>query len=75
MTMYVSATWKIDEVAANTTGRAEAWKEILDNSGYSMRTSEVRSTVDEQGIRRAEFDMTYRNDQPDIASSRHRYQY
>ncbi|UOQ83311.1 hypothetical protein [Hymenobacter sp. 5414T-23] len=61
------ATWKIDEVAANTTGRAEAWKEVLDNSGYSMRTSEVRSTVDEQGIRRAEFDMTYRNDQPDIA--------
>jgi hypothetical protein len=62
-----TATWKIDEVAANTTGRAEAWKEILDNSGYSMQTSEVRSTVDEQGIRRAEFDMTYRNDQPDIA--------
>ncbi|GAA4366068.1 hypothetical protein GCM10023185_36940 [Hymenobacter saemangeumensis] len=62
-----TATWKIDEVAPNTTGRAEAWKEILDNSGYSMRTSEVRSTVDEQGIRRAEFDMTYRNDQPDIA--------
>ncbi|MCC2548503.1 toprim domain-containing protein [Hymenobacter sp. BT175] len=62
-----TATWKIDEVAANTTGRAEAWKEVLDNSGYSMRTSEVRSTVDEQGIRRAEFDMTYRNDQPDIA--------
>ena len=62
-----TATWKIDEVEPNTTGRAEAWKEILDNSGYSMRTSEVRSTVDEQGIRRAEFDMTYRNDQPDIA--------
>ncbi|OGX87127.1 hypothetical protein BEN47_11645 [Hymenobacter lapidarius] len=62
-----TATWKIDEVAANTTGRAEAWKEILDNSGYSMQTSEVRSTVDEQGIRRAEFDMKYRNDQPDIA--------
>ena len=62
-----TATWKIDELAANTTGRAEAWKEILDNSGYSMRTSEVRSTVDERGIRRAEFDMTYRNDQPDIA--------
>ena len=32
-----------------------------------MQTSEVRSTVDEQGIRRAEFDMSYRNDQPDIA--------
>ena len=62
-----TATWKIDEIAANTTGRAEAWKEILDNSGYSMQTSEVRSTVDEQGIRRAEFDMKYRNDQPDIA--------
>lgn len=62
-----TATWKIDEVAANTTGRAEAWKETLDNSGYSMRTSEVRSTIDEQGIRRTEFDMTYRNDQPDIA--------
>ncbi|GAA3979756.1 toprim domain-containing protein [Hymenobacter antarcticus] len=62
-----TATWKIDEVAANTTGRAEAWKEILNNSGYSMQTSEVRSTVDEQGIRRAEFDMKYRNDQPDIA--------
>ncbi|MBO2033457.1 toprim domain-containing protein [Siccationidurans ginsengisoli] len=62
-----TATWKIDEVAANTTGRAEAWKEVLDNSGYSMRTSEVRSTVDEQGIRRAEFDLRYQNDQPDIA--------
>ncbi|GAA4394210.1 toprim domain-containing protein [Hymenobacter koreensis] len=61
------ATWQIDELEPNTTGRAEAWKEILDNSGYSMRTSEIRSTVDEQGIRRAEFDMTYRNDQPDIA--------
>lgn len=62
-----TATWKIDELAANTTGRAEAWKEVLDKSGYSMQTSEIRSTVDEQGIRRAEFDMTYRNDQPDIA--------
>ncbi|MGI4741301.1 MAG: toprim domain-containing protein [Janthinobacterium lividum] len=62
-----TATWKIDEVAPNTTGRAEAWKEVLDKSGYSMQTSEIRSTVDEQGIRRAEFDMTYRNDQPDIA--------
>ena len=62
-----TATWKIDELAANTTGRAEAWKEVLDKSGYSMHTSEIRSTVDEQGIRRAEFDMTYRNDQPDIA--------
>lgn len=61
------ATWQIDELEPNTSGRAEAWKEILDNSGYSMRTSEIRSTVDEQGIRRAEFDMTYRNDQPDIA--------
>jgi hypothetical protein len=61
-----TATWKIDEVAANTTGRAEAWKALLDNSGYSMQTSEVRSIVDEQGIRRAEFDMTYRNGQPDI---------
>ena len=62
-----TATWKIDELAPNTTGRAEAWKEVLDKSGYSMQTSEIRSTVDEQGIRRAEFDMTYRNDQPDIA--------
>jgi hypothetical protein len=62
-----TATWKIDELAANTTGRAEAWKKVLDKSGYSMQTSEIRSTVDEQGIRRAEFDMTYRNDQPDIA--------
>ncbi|GAA4493053.1 hypothetical protein GCM10023172_01090 [Hymenobacter ginsengisoli] len=62
-----TATWKIDEVAPNTTGRAEAWKEVLDKSGYSLQTSEIRSTVDEQGIRRAEFDMTYRNDQPDIA--------
>jgi hypothetical protein len=62
-----TATWKIDELEPNTTGRAEAWKAILDNSGYSMRTSEVRSMVDEQGIRRAEFDMSYRNDQPDIA--------
>ncbi|GAB3243990.1 hypothetical protein GCM10027346_41200 [Hymenobacter seoulensis] len=62
-----TATWKVDELEANTTGRAEAWKAILDNSGYSMQTSEVRSTVDEQGIRRAEFDMSYRNDQPDIA--------
>ncbi len=62
-----SATWKIDELAANTTGRAEAWKAVFDNSGYSMQTSEIRSTVDEQGIRRAEFDMKYRNDQPDIA--------
>ncbi|GAB2961546.1 hypothetical protein GCM10027048_32100 [Hymenobacter coalescens] len=62
-----TATWKIDELEPNTTGRAEAWKAILDNSGYSMRTSDVRSTVDEKGIRRAEFDMTYRNDQPDIA--------
>ena len=57
----------MDELEPNTTGRAEAWKAILDNSGYSMRTSEVRSTVDEQGVRRAEFDMHYRNDQPDIA--------
>ncbi|UOQ75247.1 hypothetical protein [Hymenobacter cellulosilyticus] len=32
-----------------------------------MRTSDVRSTIDEQGVRRAEFDMHYRNDQPDIA--------
>lgn len=62
-----TATWKIDELTPNTTGRAEAWKEVLDKSGYSMQTSEIRSTVDEQGIRRAEFDMTYRNDQPDIA--------
>ena len=61
------ATWRIDELEPNTTGRAEAWKALLDNSGYAMRTSEVRSTVDEQGIRRAEFDMRYRNDQPDIA--------
>ena len=62
-----TATWKVDELEPNTTGRAEAWKAILDNSGYSMRTSDIRSTIDEQGIRRAEFDMTYRNDQPDIA--------
>ncbi len=62
-----TATWKIDELAANTTGRAEAWKEVLDKSGYSMQTSEIRSTIDVQGIRRAEFDMKYRNDQPDIA--------
>ena len=62
-----TATWKIDEMTANTTGRAEAWKAVLDKSGYSMQTSEIRSTVDEQGIRRAEFDMKYRNDQPDIA--------
>ncbi|RYU84849.1 toprim domain-containing protein [Hymenobacter persicinus] len=62
-----TATWTVDELEPNTTGRAEAWKAILDNSGYSMQTSQVRSTVDEQGIRRAEFDMTYRNDQPDIA--------
>ena len=62
-----TATWKIDEVAPNTTGRAEAWKEVLDNSSYSYKTSEIRSTIDEQGIRRAEFDMSYRNDQPDIA--------
>lgn len=62
-----TATWKIDELEANTTGRAEAWKAVLDKSGYSMQTSEIRSTVDEQGIRRAEFDMKYRNDQPDIA--------
>ncbi|MBD2769446.1 toprim domain-containing protein [Hymenobacter sp. BT664] len=62
-----TATWKVDELEPSTTGRAEAWKAILDNSGYSMQTSEVRSSVDEQGIRRAEFDMTYRNDQPDIA--------
>jgi hypothetical protein len=40
---------------------------VLDNSSYSYKTSEIRSTIDEQGIRRAEFDMTYRNDQPDIA--------
>ena len=62
-----TATWKIDELAANTTGRAEAWKAVLDNSGYSMQTGEIRSTIDEQGIRRAEFEMKYRNDQPDIA--------
>ncbi|WP_170170473.1 toprim domain-containing protein [Hymenobacter perfusus] len=62
-----TATWKVDELEPNATGRAEAWKALLDNSGYSMHTSEVRSTVDEQGIRRAEFDMRYRNDQPDIA--------
>jgi len=62
-----TATWRVDELEPNTTGRAEAWKAILDNSGYSMQTSDVRSTVDEQGIRRAEFDMHYRNDQPDIA--------
>ncbi|KAA9325080.1 hypothetical protein F0P96_20500 [Hymenobacter busanensis] len=61
------ATWKIDELEPDTTGRAESWKALLDNSGYSMQTSEVRSKVDEQGIRRAEFDMSYRNDQPDIA--------
>ena len=62
-----TATWKIDELQPGATGRAEAWKAILDNSGYSMQTSEVRATVDAQGIRRAEFEMRYRNDQPDIA--------
>lgn len=40
---------------------------MLDQSGYSMQTSEIRSTVDEQGTPRAEFDVTYRNDQPGIA--------
>jgi hypothetical protein len=62
-----TATWKVDELEPNANGRAEAWKAILDNSGFSMQTSAVRSAVDEQGIRRAEFDMSYRNDQPDIA--------
>ena len=62
-----TATWKIDEATPNATGQAEAWKEVLDKSGYSMQTSEVRSTVDDQGIRRAEFDMQYRNNQRDIA--------
>ena len=62
-----TATWKIDELQPNTIGRAEAWKAILDDSGYSMQTSEVRSTVNEQGIRRTEFDISYRSDQPDIA--------
>ncbi|WP_345237911.1 toprim domain-containing protein [Hymenobacter saemangeumensis] len=60
------ATWRVDELMPNTTGRAEAWRAILESDGY-IRTSEVRSTVDEQGIRRAEFDMHYRNDQREIA--------
>lgn len=60
------ATWHIDELTPNTAGRAEAWQAVLVNDGY-IRTSEVRSTVDEQGIRRAEFDMRYRTDQPEIA--------
>lgn len=62
-----TATWRIDELAPNTTGRAEAWKAVLDNSGYSIQTGEVRGSVNEKGIRQAEFDMKYRNDQPDIA--------
>jgi hypothetical protein len=60
------ATWRVDELTPNTTGRAEAWKAILETDGY-IRTSDVRSSVDEQGIRRAEFDMYYRNEQPEIA--------
>ena len=62
-----TATWRIAEPDPNTTSRAEAWKEVFDKSGYSMQTSEIRSSLDEQGVRRSEFDMKYRNDQPDIA--------
>lgn len=60
------ATWRVDELAPHTTGRAEAWQAVLESDGY-IRTSAIRSTVDEQGIRRAEFDMYYRNEQPEIA--------
>ncbi|MBC6609056.1 toprim domain-containing protein [Hymenobacter sp. BT188] len=60
------ATWRVDELTPHTTGRAEAWKAVLESDGY-LRTSEVRSSVDEQGIRRADFDMHYRNDQREIA--------
>ncbi|GAB3879448.1 hypothetical protein GCM10028824_42960 [Hymenobacter segetis] len=60
------ATWRVDELTPNTSGRAEAWKAVLESAGY-IRTGEVRSTVDEQGIRRAEFNMHYRNNQPEIA--------
>ena len=60
------ATWHVDELTPNSTGRAEAWKEVLESSGY-IKTGEIRSSVDEQGIRSAEFDMRYRNDQPEIA--------
>ncbi|MGI4734212.1 MAG: toprim domain-containing protein [Janthinobacterium lividum] len=62
-----TATWKIEERDPNGTSRAEAWKEVMDKSGYTMQASEIRSSLDEQGIRRSEFDMKYRNDQPDIA--------
>ncbi|UOQ75270.1 hypothetical protein [Hymenobacter cellulosilyticus] len=48
-----TATWKVDELEPNTSGRAEAWKAILDNSATPLRTSDVRSTIDEQGVRRA----------------------
>jgi hypothetical protein len=60
------ATWRVDELTPNSTGRAEAWKEVLESGGY-IKTGEVRSSVDERGIRSAEFDMRYRNDQPEIA--------
>jgi hypothetical protein len=62
-----TATWRIEERDPSGTSRAEAWKEVMDKSGYSMQTSEIRSSLDEQGVRRSEFDMKYRNDQPDIA--------
>jgi hypothetical protein len=60
------AIWRVDELTPYATGRAEAWKAVLESDGY-IRTSEVRSSVDERGIRRAEFDMHYRNDQREIA--------
>ncbi|UYZ61276.1 toprim domain-containing protein [Hymenobacter latericus] len=60
------ATWRVDELLPHTTGRAEAWQAVLESDGY-IRTSSIRSSVDEQGIRRAEFDMYYRNEQPEIA--------
>ena len=59
-------TWRVDELTPHTSGRAEAWQAVLESDGY-LRTSDVRSSVDEQGIRRAEFDMYYRNEQPEIA--------
>jgi hypothetical protein len=62
-----TATWKIEERDPSGTSRAEAWKEVFDRSGYTMQTSDIRSSLDEQGVRRSEFDMKYRNDQPDIA--------
>jgi len=56
----------VDELTPHTTGRAEAWQAVLEGDGY-IRTSDVRSSVDEQGIHRAEFDMYCRNELPEIA--------